>query len=49
MMVTRAEHVPTEIIEANEGEQDLTDEIKLRGKNPLKKVLQQEVKSLKRR
>jgi len=37
MMVTRAEHVPTEIIEANEGEQDLTDEIKLRGKKSTEK------------
>ena len=31
MMVTRAEHIPTEIIEANEGSQALKDEINLRG------------------
>ena len=31
MMVTRAEHIPTEIIEANEGTEALADEIKLRG------------------
>jgi len=31
MMVTRAEHLPTETIEANEGAEDLATEIKLRG------------------
>jgi uncharacterized protein (DUF2267 family) len=31
MMVTRAEHLPTETIEANEGAQALADEIKVRG------------------
>ncbi len=31
MMVTRAEHIPTEIIEANEGAQALADEINVRG------------------
>jgi small subunit ribosomal protein S6 len=31
MMVTRAEHIPTETIEANEGAEALADEIKLRG------------------
>ncbi|MBC8309154.1 MAG: 30S ribosomal protein S6 [Phycisphaerales bacterium] len=37
MMVTRAEHLPTEIIEANEGAQDLADEIKLRGEKTSEK------------
>ena len=37
MMVTRAEHIPAEIIEANEGAQDLTDEIKLRGEKSTEK------------
>ena len=31
MMITSAEHIPTEIIEANEGQEDLATEIKLRG------------------
>lgn len=31
MMVTRAENLPTEVIEANEGAEALADEIKLRG------------------
>ena len=31
-MVTSAEHIPTEIIEANEGQADLAAEINLRGK-----------------
>lgn len=31
MMVTSAEHIPAEIIEANEGQEDLATEIKLRG------------------
>lgn len=31
MMVTRADHIPTEIIESNEGAEALADEIKLRG------------------
>jgi hypothetical protein len=37
MMVTRAEHIPSELIEANEGAQDLADEIKLRGENTSEK------------
>jgi len=32
MMITSAEHIPAEIIEANEGQEDLATEIKLRGK-----------------
>ena len=31
MMVTRAEYLPTEIIEANDGSEDLAAEIKLTG------------------
>ena len=31
MMITSAEHIPAEIIEANEGQEDLAAEIKLRG------------------
>jgi len=31
MMITSAEHIPAEIIEANEGQEDLATEIKLRG------------------
>ncbi len=31
MMVTRAEHLPTEIIEANDGAKEIATEIKLRG------------------
>ncbi|MDP7005906.1 MAG: 30S ribosomal protein S6 [Phycisphaerales bacterium] len=31
MMVTRAEHLPKEIIEANDGSEELASEIKLRG------------------
>jgi small subunit ribosomal protein S6 len=31
MMVTRADHLPTEIIESNEGAEALADEIKVRG------------------
>ena len=30
-MITSAEHIPAEIIEANEGQEDLAAEIKLRG------------------
>tara|TARA_B100000959_G_scaffold147149_1_gene154517 strand:+ start:2598 stop:3140 length:543 start_codon:yes stop_codon:yes gene_type:complete len=37
MMVTRAEHIPTELIEANEGEKDLAEEIKVRGENTSEK------------
>lgn len=37
MMVTRAEHVPTEIIEANDGSEDLATEIKLRGESKSEK------------
>jgi small subunit ribosomal protein S6 len=37
MMVTRAEHVPTETIEANEGADDLATEIKLRGEKKTEK------------
>ncbi len=33
-MVTRAEHVPAEVMEAAEGRQQLADEIKLRATNP---------------
>jgi len=32
MMITSAEHIPAEIIEANEGQEDLATEIELRGK-----------------
>jgi len=37
MMVTRAENLPTEIIEANEGAQALADEIKVRGEQKTEK------------
>lgn len=37
MMVTRAENLPTEIIEANEGAQALADEIKVRGEHKTEK------------
>ena len=37
MMVTRAEHLPSEIIEANEGAEELLTEIKLRGEKSTEK------------
>ena len=37
MMVTRAEYLPTEIIEANEGAEALADEIKVRGEQKTEK------------
>ena len=37
MMVTRAEHLPREIIEANEGAEELATEIKLRGEKQSEK------------
>lgn len=37
MMVTRAEHLPSEIIEANEGSEELSTEIKLRSNKSAEK------------
>jgi len=33
-MITRADHVPTEVMQAAEGRQQLSDEIKLRATQP---------------